>query len=157
RLNTPNLLDQLQQHGVVDLTRECILDPVHKEYFVNKLKDTLRQIGNPPLASAASTAALRAALGDTRAPGPRRSSHVPAADLLSDPATMHPIPVARNARAARHRLEAAGVTLNHSQWAAFDAALTVRLQPIWGPPGTGKSRTLRAIALGAAVDAHGDG
>jgi hypothetical protein len=157
RIGVTDPLAELQRHGVVDLTRDCILDPVHKEFFVDRLRDTLRAIRNPPLAAAASTAALRAALGDTRPRGPRRSPHVPAAELLWDPASMHATAVARDALGARQRIEAAGVTLNDSQWTAFHAALTLRLQPIWGPPGTGKSRTLRTIALGAAVEAHDHG
>ena len=45
-------------------------------------------------------------------------------------------------------------TLNESQWEAWEEALRLKLTLIWGPPGTGKSRTLRAVILGAALHAH---
>ncbi len=157
RLGVSDLLDQLEQHTPIDLGVDCVLDPVHKDFFVRKLDKTLKEIKNPPAAASASTAELANALGDNRPRGPRRTAHVPAADLLWEPAKMNTTTVARDALGARKRLEAHGIRLNQSQWSAFNAALTRRLQPIWGPPGTGKSETVRAIALGAAVEAHDNG
>lgn len=157
RLGVPDLLEQLERHADIDLDANCTLDPVHKDFFIRKLEKTLKEIKNPPTAAAASSAQLANALGDNRPRGPRRTAHVPAADLLWDSATMSTTMVARDVAAARKRLEAFGTRLNQSQWSAFSAALTRRLQPIWGPPGTGKSKTLRAIALGAVVDAHDNG
>lgn len=44
--------------------------------------------------------------------------------------------------------------MNDSQWEAWSGALTCQLSLIWGPPGTGKSHTLRALITGAVIDAH---
>jgi ATP-dependent exoDNAse (exonuclease V) alpha subunit len=47
--------------------------------------------------------------------------------------------------------------LDNSQWNALEVSLSRRLSLIWGPPGTGKSRTLRAAILGAVIDADNRG
>ena len=49
------------------------------------------------------------------------------------------------------------MSLNQSQWQAWEDALTHRARLIWGPPGTGKSRTLRAVVLGAVLEAAQNG
>lgn len=45
------------------------------------------------------------------------------------------------------------INLNNSQKNALNESLGSRLTLIWGPPGTGKSKTLRAIAIGAIIKA----
>jgi len=65
--------------------------------------------------------------------------------------------VHRNTQAARADLVSAGRNLDNSQWAAFDHALTHQLSLIWGPPGTGKSRTLVSTLAGAVLDAQRSG
>lgn len=157
RLQRNDLLAQLEQLPGFDLSSDCILDPVNNDFFTPKLESTLKAIKNPPAAASAADQGLGLALGDTRSRGPRRTKAVPAADLLWDARAMHSERVARDAPAARKRLEEHGIRLNLSQWSAWQRALTRRLQPIWGPPGTGKSRTMRAIGLGAALDAHDNG
>ncbi|MEM6785134.1 MAG: AAA domain-containing protein, partial [Bacteroidota bacterium] len=64
--------------------------------------------------------------------------------------------VTRNWRPAAMKLEGnmAGFSLNSPQWTAVDEALTRRLSVIWGPPGTGKSRTLRHLILVAILEAY---
>lgn len=45
----------------------------------------------------------------------------------------------------RQQLQSLGVNLNIPQWEAWERALSYRLTLIWGPPGTGKSQTLRTL------------
>jgi DNA replication ATP-dependent helicase Dna2 len=154
RLNVPDLLDQLEQHTALDLDVDVLLDPVHTDFFTYRLATTLKAIGNPQVAIHAATADLKLALGDVRKSGPRKSRDVPAGDLLWDAQNMHAARVHRNLGPVVKRLQQAGHKLNPSQQHAWQQALSRRLQPIWGPPGTGKSHTMRTIALGAAIDAE---
>lgn len=55
--------------------------------------------------------------------------------------------------AVKQGLEQTGVALDSSQWAAWRWTLTHRLSLIWGPPGTGKTKTLAAILSGACLEA----
>jgi hypothetical protein len=157
RLETADLVEKLEQLPGLDLSRDCILDQVETDFFTPKLESTLKAIKNPPSAVAAAEGALARALGDQRPRGARQTDPVPAADLLWGARAMNQTSVERDTAAAKARLEAAGLELNASQWAAWHSALSRRLQTIWGPPGTGKSMTMRAIALGAAVEAYGKG
>ncbi len=50
-------------------------------------------------------------------------------------------------------LEKISRNLNDSQWRAWADALEKRFSIIWGPPGTGKSQTLRTVIQGAIIDA----
>jgi hypothetical protein len=62
--------------------------------------------------------------------------------------------VARNLPPVRTQLVNYGLDLNPTQWQAWEDALTHRARLVWGPPGTGKSRTARAIVVGAVLEAH---
>lgn len=149
KLRCPTLIDDLRDVGI-DLTTDVMLDRVETDFFCPKLKTTLKAIGNPP--GAATNPLIRRALGHSGR-GPRRTSHVPAADFLWNAKATHEAMVIRDVAAAREVLDRESISLNQSQWVAWEQALTRRLQPIWGPPGTGKSRTLRAVVLGAVAAA----
>ena len=56
-----------------------VLDPVHKDYFTNKLLTALQAIGNPP--AARDDVRVRQATGQTGR-GARRTAHTPPADFL---------------------------------------------------------------------------
>ena len=62
--------------------------------------------------------------------------------------------VIRNLPPVRARLTAHGINLNPYQWQAWEDALTHRARLIWGPPGTGKSQTVKAVIAGAVLEAH---
>jgi DNA replication ATP-dependent helicase Dna2 len=149
--NWLSTIQALEQAGVIDLTRDAILDPVYREFFVDRLKETLNAIGNPSVAIAHATVAVTAATGQARRPTRGAASTV--SEVLWDAGALYAAPVVRTLAPVHQLLATNGSNLNSSQWSAWDAALSHRLRLIWGPPGTGKSRTLRAIILGALLDA----
>lgn len=147
----PTVLDDLEAVGV-NLSRNVVLDPVHHDYFTGKFLRALQAIGNPP--NARDDPLVRRATGQLTGRGARQSATTPPADLLWDAPRMHSTPVGRVLPPVRAALARYGLSLNHSQWQAWEEALSRRLALIWGPPGTGKSRTARAIIVGAALEAH---
>ena len=140
---------RLLSEGFVSLDRHVSLEKVHKDYFSRKLQKTLTAIGRTPKAVASPVAAR--ALG--RNLNPRATASKPVEDVLWDAEAMAAAPVDRDAAAAEIALLAHRRDLNDSQWDAFHHALTHRLTLLWGPPGTGKSRTVTNIITGAAHDA----
>jgi hypothetical protein len=139
----------LVNDGLLDLERNVCLEKVAVDFLSGKVKDTLQAIGKTPKAIESPIAAR--ALGQVTNPKP--SQRVPVEDLIWDAPAMAADLVSRQTTGARHALEGHGRALNDDQWAAFDHALTHRLSLIWGPPGTGKSRTVTNAILGAAHDA----
>lgn len=57
------------------------------------------------------------------------------------------------ALSAKSELQRLGIQLNGPQWDAWQRAIEYRLTLVWGPPGTGKSQTLRAIVAGLCIAA----
>jgi hypothetical protein len=151
----PTILDELERHGLVDLSRDVVLDPVHRDFFLKKLLASLQAIGNPPPAQ--SNSQVRQALGQSGGRGSRPTTVTPAADVLWDAPTMHQTAVTRALPPVQAVLKQYGLDLNPQQWVAWQAALSHRLQLVWGPPGTGKSRTARAILAGALLEAYRSG
>ncbi len=147
----PSMLDDLEYHGLADFSQNAILDPVWIDTFTDKLKNTLQAIGNPP--NARNNPLVRRAVGLITGRRGRQTPGSPVADLLWSGNTLANMGVARSLPGIRQHLEQNGMTLNPSQWTAWEASLSHRLQTVWGPPGTGKSRTLQAVVIGAVVDA----
>lgn len=139
--------------GRIDLTQNVSLEKVYRDFFTSKLKDTLVEVGKTP--KAVDAAASATAIGQT--PRPRTKARVPVEDVLWDAATMAQQQVTRDVAGAKAILRANGRELNDSQWDAFEHALSHRLSMIWGPPGTGKSRTVVNIVVGAAWEAQQSG
>jgi len=134
--------------GYVQLDTNLVMDPVAVDVFTRKVEDTVRAIGNPPTAT--RDPRIQNALGISR--NPRRGNPHPVEDFLWDAITTSQTPTPRPTDAVRAKLEELSYTLNSSQWAAWEQALTRRLALIWGPPGTGKTATVRAVLAGLAED-----
>jgi hypothetical protein len=139
----------MEQAGLIDLSTDLMLDPVHNDFLLKRLEATLKDIGNPVLA--VNNSAVAQALGIQRRASRRATT--PPAQFLWDAQSLYALPVARALPPVRAALTSAGFNLNPSQWSAWERALAYRLRLIWGPPGTGKSRTLHAIILGALLEA----
>lgn len=151
--------DDVQAAGLADLDQDVILDPVHGDFFLKKLLAALRVIGNPPLARNSSfaaqvQAATSAPTAGRRPRGANATLDTPAAEFVWNASGMAATPVSRNLPSVRARLAANGLDLNPSQWEAWEKALSVRCRLVWGPPGTGKSRTVRTMIVGAIMEAQ---
>jgi DNA replication ATP-dependent helicase Dna2 len=150
-----NCILEMEQESQFKFDREVVLDKVHGDHLSKKVDLTVKGIGYP--ATAVADERLLEALGlmpNTQAPN---SVPTPAAEFLWEAPRLHGELTGRNLVPVRKRLEEffdnAGTPLDASQWEAWGACLSRRLMLIWGPPGTGKSRTLRAIILGAVANA----
>lgn len=141
----------LEQAGMVNLSANVMLDPISSDYLTKKVRLTLEGIGRP--ASAVADESVLRALG-VDPPNGTPTPEMPASEFLWQASTLSAAKVSRDLTAARTALEREGVRLNTSQWAAWEAALTRRLALVWGPPGTGKTETLRAVIGGAVWVAH---
>lgn len=142
----------LERVGVADFLHDVMLDPVGDDYLTKKIRLTLEGIGRP--ASAGEDANAARALGLATESAPAIIPESPASEFLWQAPALATTPVTRDTTTIRTHLEEAGVQLNPSQWDAWLAALKRRLALIWGPPGTGKSQTLRAVIAGAVWNAH---
>lgn len=143
-------IDVLERSGALDLSGPVMLDPSHRDFLIKKLWDVLRAVGNPPEAQPAPE--VLSALPSTRSAARRGTSTVQS-QVLWNPGSLATEEVAFDVQRGRELLEARGMTLNESQWDALGASLTRRLNLVWGPPGTGKSRTLRAILAAIGISA----
>ena len=149
----PNIFDDLCSNSIVDLEQDLVLDPVHHDFFTIKLVKALRAVGNPPLAKSRPNPLVYAATGQ-RGRGARATKHTPVADCLWNAGALSEVAVSRDLGPVRAQLQAHGLSLDTSQWQAWHDALTHRARLIWGPPGTGKSRTVRAVVVGAVLEAQ---
>lgn len=142
-----------ERAGALSFAQDVMLDPVHHDFLIDRLEATLNAIGSPPIAH--TLPAVAQALGGRRRP--RAGTPSPAADVLWDGQRLYATQSGRVLPVIQQRLTQAGVNLNPSQWQAWADSLSRRLQLVWGPPGTGKSSTLRAVLLGALHEAAARG
>jgi hypothetical protein len=139
----PTILDKLEEAGICDLGRNVALDPVHLDIFQSKLSNVLLSVGNP-----------RSAVENPHSAGkPQRFDRYATPTALSEvlwgAAGMQKETSRHDPGKLLKWLAENGVGLNHSQQEALRRCLTRRAHLVWGPPGTGKSHTLKAILLAA--------
>ena len=149
------VIQVLEANHVVDLAQDVMMDPVHVDFLVRRVEATLNAIGNPPVAIANALPAVQHATG--RARRSTRGQPSPAGDLYWNAGALYQSAVHRVLPPVRQLLQQNGHDLNPSQWQAWEESLSHQLRLIWGPPGTGKSRTLRTIVLGALHEASQQG
>lgn len=153
RMNS-GTLDALEAAGVVDFSRHLSLDPVPSDFFTKPLRETLQAIGNPRLAANNPVAPrVRQATGQMKRRGARTSPDSPAAEVLWAARALHDDRQTRTLDSYRQELDTVGIDLDDSQWHALVESLQRKVSLIWGPPGTGKSQTVRGLLLVAVLDA----
>jgi len=76
------VIQALENAQVVDFGQDVMMDPVHRDFLVDRLEDTLNAIGNPPVAIANSIPDVVRATGSARQP--TRGAPSPAGDLYWD-------------------------------------------------------------------------
>jgi hypothetical protein len=150
-----NCILEIEQETQYKFDQNVVLDKVHADHLSKKIDLTVKGIGYPAMAVA--NPSLLQALGlqpNSQAPN---SAPTPAAEFLWEALRLHGALTGRHMTPVRKRLEEffadGGTPLDPSQWEAWEACLSRRLTLVWGPPGTGKSRTMRAVILGAVADA----
>lgn len=147
---------ELQRGRHLSFAQDMMLDTTHLDLLTSKVEMSLEAIGVPkgyvPLSSQSGAAVAR-----PPKPSGRGKKANPGHDFLHNAKATEAVGVSRNLIPLEASLRAAGATLNSSQWDAWRTALTRRLTLIWGPPGTGKSETLRAIIISAVEDAQAQG
>ena len=149
----PTILDDLESLGLVSLGQDVILDPTYQDFLTKRLLAALQAVGNPPVARNAPNPLVRLATGQGGR-GANQTAHTSTADFLWNVSAMAATSVVRNLAPIRPLLAAHDLDLNPTQWQAWEDALSYRARLIWGPPGTGKSRTVRAVVVGAALEGH---
>src|SRR5262249_34885039 len=127
RVPQASLIQLLEQQGRYDFSSNMVLDPIHKDYLVQKVQLTLRGIGNP---ASANTLDVSRAL-PLRQSTARSTSESPASEILWNASGLQQQSVARDIPTIRQTLNAyftqCGASLDDSQWEAWEAALTHKL------------------------------
>lgn len=151
----PGLMELFEDAEIYDFSSHVSLELMHEDFFIRKLRRTLRSIGNPDVQR--DDPLVRRAVGLQSARIGRRSEHTPVADVLWQANELAEQSLDVSVETLETELRDQGMALNASQWEAWRAASSHRLRLIWGPPGTGKTRTVHAIVAGKIWNAINHG
>ena len=147
-----SLLFDLEAKGIINLESDVVLDEKHLDTLSSKVRETLDKIGYTQAAATFDDSNAASALKNV-GNRPQRLSPSSPADILWEAPQVAAERTGFDTRAILSGLPST-IVLDESQQGALVEALSKRLTLIWGPPGTGKSTTLRAICIGAIQEAQ---
>lgn len=132
-----------------------ILDPISRDFFVGpRLEPALRSYGVPPM-SVSRPLFLRGISNVALRRSMRSGPPVPAERFVWDADALAAEPTGRSGGDVLGFLDARGTRLTPRQRQGVVAGVERRLSLLWGPPGTGKSRTAVALLTGLIGAARG--
>jgi uncharacterized protein YaiE (UPF0345 family) len=151
KIDSQNRIAELEEDGSLDLSENVILDRINKDYLTDKLSLVIQAIGRP--SSAVDNQRIINALNSKIVKPTKASKETFCSRILWDTKSIHEQRTERCTSSYRETLEKFAYFLNESQWNAWENALTRHFSLIWGPPGTGKTWTLRLIILAIILEA----
>lgn len=156
RASGASRLNDLEQQAGVDFSKQVILDKLTADHFSSKLLQTLQGLRGPVALPA--DAAIARALYDVAPTG--HGCDLPGHDFVfrPKPTSLEEVEWQQEVKEwLQAQLQTEGRDLNASQWNALERFMERRLAVLWGPPGTGKSATLRAVIRAAIRQAQEEG
>lgn len=157
----PALGTYLMEHAAVDLLTDIFLlepkSPGAFDWSKNSTK-ILQEVGNPTIAVADQNAVTAMGINPPRSSRRARDSETPAARVLWNAGTLESTTVRPSTTAQTiSDYVTAQDNLNPSQAAAVKHSAEQALTIIWGPPGTGKTKTLASLLHGLTQEATSQG
>lgn len=155
RLAGSSRLSDLEQAGV-NFSRDVMLDKLMVDHFSIKLLQTLQGLRGP--VALPGDAAIARALYDVAPTG--HGVDLPGHDFIFRPkaTSLEEVEWKEDVKEwLQAQLNEEDRDLNASQWNALERFMERRLAVLWGPPGTGKSATLRAVIRAAIRQAQEEG
>lgn len=152
----PHFASYVVANAAVDLLSDVFITKGQVAFkWYERVLQILKEVGNPAIASPDLNAA--ASMGLAAIP-PGADLVTPAARVLWDAGRLNSTSVVSAAKASAIAGYAQAMhQLNVSQKAAVEHAAEKALTVIWGPPGTGKTKTLAALMHGLVEDSTSSG
>lgn len=157
-LKADRLVVNMEKVGLFDFDLDpargsyAVLDPLPMDVFTRRFRNVAKAIGVPPLSISQPLFRGRDLSMAVRA-GVRRTRSLPVERFIWDAGLLSTESVPSRAGAVLRRADPHGTELNDSQRRAVEKGATRRLSLLWGPPGTGKSKTSARLLLGLVAEA----